>query len=155
MIPTPLAAPAAAAKSHPGRIKLELCLLLLLAASFAPPRLHAQMNPYFTAITTPVPKRTLMLMFLPDFQNARDGSDFFTFMGMAEYGVTPRWTAGMMVEGKKPPGSRPPTADCVSTPISSSFPTTACCTSRFTASTNTSMPPRCTKWRSAGSAAGI
>jgi hypothetical protein len=91
----------AAAKNHPGQIKLELCLLLLLAASFAPPRLNAQMNPYFTAINAPVPKRTLMLMFLPDFQNARYGSDFFTFMGMAEYGVTSRWTAGVMVEGQK------------------------------------------------------
>jgi len=59
------------------------------------------MDPYFTAISTPVPKDHLMLMLLPDYQLARTGPDFFTYMGMAEYGITSRWTAGFMVEGQK------------------------------------------------------
>jgi hypothetical protein len=59
------------------------------------------MDPYFTAISTPVPKDHLMLMLLPDYQLARTGPDFLTYMGMAEYGITNRWTAGFMVEGEK------------------------------------------------------
>jgi len=66
-----------------------------------PVSLHAQMNPYFTTINYPVGKDRLMLMVLPDFQRARQGSNFFTGMLMAEYGITPRWTAGFMVEGQK------------------------------------------------------
>ena len=42
-----------------------------------------------------------MLMVLPDFQSARFGSNYFTGMLMAEYGITPRWTVGIMVEGQK------------------------------------------------------
>jgi len=61
----------------------------------------AQMDPYFTAINVPVPQDTLMLMALPDFQVARTGPDFVTGMGMIEYGITPRWTAGVMGEGQK------------------------------------------------------
>ena len=66
------------------------------------------MNPYFTAINAPVPKDNLMLMLLPDYQLARTGPDFLTYMGMAEYGITNRWTAGFMVEGQKT-GSLPAT----------------------------------------------
>jgi hypothetical protein len=65
--------------------------------------LWAQMNmdPYFTAINYPLEKHSLMLMVLPDFQSARYGSNFFTGMLMAEYGLTPRWTIGVMAEGQK------------------------------------------------------
>lgn len=66
-----------------------------------PVTLHAQMNPYFTAINYPAGKDRLMLMVLPDFQRARQGRNFFTGMLMAEYGITPRWTAGFMIEGQK------------------------------------------------------
>ena len=59
------------------------------------------MNPYFTAINYPVRKDTIMVMLLPDFQSARTKPNFFTGMGMAEYGVTPQWTVGFMVEGEK------------------------------------------------------
>jgi hypothetical protein len=59
------------------------------------------MNSYFTAINYPVPKGSLMAMLLPDYQAARTGASFVTLMGMAEYGITSRWTAGLMVEGQK------------------------------------------------------
>jgi hypothetical protein len=78
-------------------------LALLILGSFcagAKPA-QAQMNPYFTAINAPVPKDHLMLMLLPDYQLARSGPDFLTYMGMAEYGVTDRWTVGFMAEGQK------------------------------------------------------
>ena len=74
---------------------------LLLAT--LPGSLLAQMNmsPYFTTIDRPLEKHSLMLMALPDFQRARFGSNFATGMLMAEYGITSRWTAGVMAEGQK------------------------------------------------------
>ncbi len=63
-----------------------------------------RMNPYFSAITYNLPKDTLMLMLLPDFQIARTGRNFVTGMVMAEYGVTDRLTIGVMAEGEKIPG---------------------------------------------------
>ena len=62
---------------------------------------EAQMDPYFTAINYPIPKDTMMVMLLPDFQSARTGPNFFTGMEMAEYGITSRWSAGSMVEEQK------------------------------------------------------
>jgi hypothetical protein len=59
------------------------------------------MNPYFTAINRPLEERSLMVTVRPDFQSARYGSNFVTGMLMAEYGLTPRWTVGLMVEGQK------------------------------------------------------
>ena len=56
------------------------------------------MDPYFSTINYPLQKQSLMLMVLPDFQVARYGSNYLTGMLMAEYGITPRWTAGVMVE---------------------------------------------------------
>jgi len=68
-----------------------------------PGSLWAQMNmgPYFTTINYPVEQHSLMLMALPDFQIARYGRNFATGMLMAQYGITPRWTAGVVVEGQK------------------------------------------------------
>ena len=63
--------------------------------------LDAQMNPYFTAINYPLPRDTMMFMALPDFQVAQYTRNFFTGMGMAQYGVTSRWTVGFMAEGNK------------------------------------------------------
>lgn len=63
--------------------------------------LEAQMDPYFTTINHPVPQDTMMIMLLSDYQSARSTNDFFTGMSMVEYGLTPRWTAGFMVEGQK------------------------------------------------------
>ncbi len=63
-----------------------------------------RMNPYFSAISYNLPKDTLMLMLLPDFQIARTGRNFVTGMVMAEYGVTDRLTIGVMAEGEKIPG---------------------------------------------------
>jgi hypothetical protein len=63
--------------------------------------LKAQMDPNFTAINYPVPRDSLMEMTLSDYQSARSTNDFFTGMNMVEYGLTPRWTAGFMVEGQK------------------------------------------------------
>jgi hypothetical protein len=63
--------------------------------------LEAQMDPYFTAFNHPVPQDTMMVMALSDFQSARSTNDFFTGMGMVEYGLTSRWTAGFMVEGQQ------------------------------------------------------
>ncbi|WP_291125194.1 hypothetical protein [Flavobacterium sp. UBA6031] len=59
------------------------------------------MNPYFTAISYPVDKQSLMLMAMPDFQTARYGNNFVTGMLMAEYGITSRWTVAIMTEGQK------------------------------------------------------
>ena len=76
-------------------------IFLLMFASIGASSLYAQMDPYFTAVSTPMPKGSLMLMLLPDYQVAHTGPNFLTYMGMAEYGVTGRWTAGIMVEGQK------------------------------------------------------
>jgi hypothetical protein len=62
--------------------------------------LEAQMDPNFTAINYPVPRDSLMVMPLLDYQSARSTNDFFTGMSMVEYGLSPRWTAGFMKEGK-------------------------------------------------------
>lgn len=68
------------------------------------PSSQEQMNPYFSAIAYNLPKDTLMLMLLPDFQIASKGRNFVTGMVMAEYGVTDRLTVGVMAEGEKIPG---------------------------------------------------
>jgi hypothetical protein len=60
------------------------------------PEMH--MNSYFTAFNYPLPKDTMMVMVLPDYQTARTGPNFYTAMVMAEYGITSRWTAGFMAE---------------------------------------------------------
>jgi hypothetical protein len=75
-------------------------LICVCAAAGARPA-RAQMNPYFTGINTTTPSNHLMLMLLSDYQTARGGPDYLTYMGMAEYGITNRWTAGFMAEGEK------------------------------------------------------
>jgi len=62
---------------------------------------QTSMDPYVTAITTPVDEHSVMLMVLPDLQVARFGNNFLTGMLMAEYGLTPRLTVGVMAEGQK------------------------------------------------------
>ena len=59
------------------------------------------MDPYFSAVNYPVPRDTMMVMLLSDFQSARTTDDFFTGMGMVQYGLSPRWTIGFMVEWQK------------------------------------------------------
>jgi len=59
------------------------------------------MTPYFSAIDHPVSQDTMMVMLLSDFQSARSTDNFFTGMGMVQYGLTPRWTVGFMAEGQK------------------------------------------------------
>jgi len=59
------------------------------------------MNPYFTVINYPVEKHSMMLMAMSDFQSSYVGNNFFTGMLMAEYGLSPRWTAAIMTEGQK------------------------------------------------------
>lgn len=59
------------------------------------------MNPYFSTLNYPVARDTMMVMALSDFQAARSTNDFFTGMGMVQYGLTSRWTVGFMVEGQK------------------------------------------------------
>jgi len=76
-------------------------LLVGLLWATMPGSLHAQMDPYFTAINYPVEKHSLMVMALPDLQVARYGNDFATGMLMIQYGITPRWTVGVMAEGQK------------------------------------------------------
>jgi hypothetical protein len=77
--------------------------LLLVGLLFAtmPGSLHAQMDPYFTAINYPVEKQSFMVVALSDLQAARYGNDFATGMLMVQYGITPRWTVGVMAEGQK------------------------------------------------------
>lgn len=77
------------------------CLLLLIFVLTVGSALNAQMDPYFTVIDHPIPQDTLMVMGLSDFQSARTGPDFFTGMSMVQYGITPRWTVGVMFEGEK------------------------------------------------------
>src|SRR5713101_3766859 len=79
--------------------RVLLVILLFLFGGGAV--LEAQMEPYFTALNYPVPQDTMMVMLLSDFQSARSTNDFFTGMGMVEYGLTPRWTVGFMAEGQK------------------------------------------------------
>ncbi len=64
-------------------------------------RAQMKMGPYFTAINYPLEKHSVMLMALPDLQAARFGPNFATGMLMAEYGITDRWTAGVMAEGQR------------------------------------------------------
>jgi len=68
------------------------------------PQAGARMDPYFTAINYPLAQGTLMVMALPDFQMARTGPAFTTTMEMAEYGITPRWSAGLMAEEQRVSG---------------------------------------------------
>ncbi len=84
-------------------MKKVMTALVMAALAAMPGSLRAQMNmdPYFTAINYPLEKHSLMLMALPDFQVARYGSNFATGMLMAQYGITSRWTAGVMAEGQK------------------------------------------------------
>ena len=76
-------------------------LLVGLLWATIPGSLHAQMDPYFTAINYPVEKQSFMVMALSDLQVARYGNDFATGMFMVQYGVTPQWTVGVMAEGQK------------------------------------------------------
>jgi len=78
-------------------------LLVGLLWATLPCSLRAQMkmDPYFSTINYPLEEHSLMLMVLPDFQSARYGNNFFTMMLMAEYGLTERWTVGVMAEGQK------------------------------------------------------
>jgi hypothetical protein len=64
-------------------------------------RAQTSMDPYVTAINGPIEKHSVMLMVLPDFQVARFGNNFFTGMLMAEYGLTWRFTVGVMGEAQK------------------------------------------------------
>jgi len=63
------------------------------------------MSPYFAALNYPLPRDTMMVMLLSDFQSARFTNNFVTGMAMVQYGLTPRWTVGFMVEGQKILGS--------------------------------------------------
>lgn len=85
------------------RSALPILLSLFAGTSSLP----AQMNPYFTAVSDPMPKDMLMVMLLPDYQHARTTNDFVTGMAMVEYGVTSRLTVGFMVEGQAIPGLAP------------------------------------------------
>src|SRR5450759_3047608 len=76
-------------------------LLVGLLWAAIPGSLHAQMDPYFTAINYPVEKQSFMVMALSDLQVARYGNDFATGMLMVQYGITSRWTVGVMAEGQK------------------------------------------------------
>jgi hypothetical protein len=81
------------------RTKRGILLLLFLFGGGTV--LQAQMDAYFSTINHPVPQDTMMVMLLSDFQSARSTNDFFTGMGMVQYGLTPRWTVGFMAEGQK------------------------------------------------------
>ena len=84
------------------RHRAEILLAgLLLATQPGSLRAQMKMDPYFTAFNYPLEKHSVMLMILPDFQVARFGSNFFTGMLMAEYGLTSRLTVGVMAEGQK------------------------------------------------------
>ncbi len=100
MPPTPVDESIASFKPWKG-ILLAGLLWVTIAGSL---RAQMDMNPYFSTINYPLEKHSLMLMALPDLQVARYGSNFVTGMLMASYGITPRWTVGIMVEGQKVSG---------------------------------------------------
>ncbi len=80
----------------------KTCFLVLLLFLFGGGAVvEAQMDPNFTALNYPLPRDTMMVMLLSDYQSARSTNDFFTGMTMVQYGLTPRWTMGFMVEGQK------------------------------------------------------
>ncbi len=82
--------------------KMKMHFLVLLLFVFGSGAvLEAQMGPYFRALNYPMPRDTMMVMLLSDYQSARSTNDFFTGMSMVEYGLTSRWTAGFMEEGQK------------------------------------------------------
>jgi hypothetical protein len=74
---------------------------MVMTAATMEPGSQAPMNPYFSAFNYTLPKDTLMLMLLPDFQIARTGPNFLTGTIMVEYGLTDRLTVGVMAEGQK------------------------------------------------------
>ena len=76
-------------------------LLVGLLWATMPGSLQAQMDPYFAAINFPVEKQSFMAMALSDLQVARYGNNFATGMLMVQYGITSRWTVGVMAEGQK------------------------------------------------------
>jgi hypothetical protein len=78
-----------------------LVILLFLLGRGAVLEAQMPMDPYFTALNHSVPQDTMMVMLLSDFQSARSSNDFFTGMGMVQYGLTPNWTVGFMAEGQK------------------------------------------------------
>ncbi len=86
-------------KPHP--LILSRAVAICVLAFAVAPSLRAQMDPFFTAINYPARKDSVMIMPLLDFQTARSGPNFFTEMGMVEYGVTSRWTVDYMAEGQK------------------------------------------------------
>ena len=78
-----------------------LFLTLLIFSGNAALNAQMQMDPWFTAIGHPLPADTVMVRLLSDFQSARTGRNFFTGMSMMQYGLTSRWTVGLMFEGQK------------------------------------------------------
>jgi len=87
--------------SDPSMPGMEMGQQKLTTNPSEPAMPEAQMNSYFTAFNYPIPKDTMMVTLLPDFQTARTGPNFFTMMKMAEYGITSRWSAGFMAEEQK------------------------------------------------------
>lgn len=88
--------------SNVSRVSLSVRAALLVATlALGVTSSSAQMTPYFSTIDRPLGKGDVMLMALSDLQKARFGPDFATGMLMLEYGITPQWTAGLMVEGQK------------------------------------------------------
>lgn len=82
----------------PTGLKGPLLAAALCALLPGLPRAQMNMNPYFSTINSPLDEHSLMLMALPDLQAARHGRDFASGMLMAQYGLTSRWTAGVMAE---------------------------------------------------------
>ena len=72
-----------------------------MATSGPEPSHTVPMNPYTSTISYPLAKDMLMISVLPDVQSARSGRDFVTGMVMIQYGLTSRWTVGLMAEGQK------------------------------------------------------
>ncbi len=93
MVPTPTKSPAMAGMDSSSDTAKQ--------AGSSDDMSNMNMDPYFTAINYPVPRDTLMVMLLSDFQSARTGPNFFTGMAMVQYGITSRWTVGLMAEGQK------------------------------------------------------
>jgi hypothetical protein len=56
-------------------------------ATMSPDTSAAYMTPYFSTIDRPIPKGSMMVMLLSDFQSARYTDNFVTAMGMMQYGA--------------------------------------------------------------------
>lgn len=91
-------------------IVIQLCLLAGGAV------VNAQMDPYFSTISHPLPQGTMMVMLLSDFQSARSTNDFFT--GASLYKMEVAGFGGEDLPARRTPIRRPPSPPAITDSVS-------------------------------------